>query len=671
MRVLPRLLRALPYPLWPLLLLACLALPFATRALPFTDGIERAIHDLYRFALAPTVPEEGSDPDIAIVTYDDAVARASGKLNPVDRATLAEALGAIEGAGAKAIAIDMIFTLPTKDQQVLIDRLRSMTIPVYLAYADPERDRVTYWAPEVDSEARPYQDSFFASLAGGKVEPVSPAVGTDEAGIARRWPRFGEGGKPPLAFAMADLPRQSYSGGIGFTRLTSEAAAGEGVEYSHVFPTLPMDLTVDPDLADIFLPTLTGKYVLVGADTFNDDQHATPITRIAGDVQTPGVTIHAQMLRQALDGRFPVPLSSWLVALVAALATIAGVASAMIERRAALLWALALAQFATLAALPLALKAANIDYLGLPLFGFALSWLLAFVTVGYALRSRTSIERAFARGALGKFLPEKVAKQILDQPALLDLTGEQRDLCMMFTDLEGFTRFSHGREPQATAAILNRYLEQMSGIVLDHGGTLDKYVGDALVAFWGAPIASDDDAEQCVACAMALHAASERLRAEIAAEYGDTLGRTRIGLHCGSVVVGNFGGTRRIQYTALGDAMNIAARLEGANKYLGSDILASGQMRARAPNFAWRPLGRVAVSGVDTALDLCEPVAGERAAYTGDWIAAMGQAERGDDAGAHALRKLASAHPGDAALQALAGRLDAIAGGGIHALESK
>ena len=211
----------------------------------------------------------------------------------------------------------------------------------------------------------------------------------------------------------------------------------------------------------------------------------------------------------------------------------------------------------------------------------------------------------------------------------------------------------------------------MSAVVLDHGGTIDKYVGDAVVAFWGAPLAGEKDGENCVACALALHRAAEALRAAVAAEYGDTLGRTRIGLHHGTVVVGNFGGRRRIQYTALGDAMNVAARLEGANKYLGSDILASEAVRERAPDFVWRPLGAVVLSGVETPLVLYEPVADERRSYTSDWAAAMRQLLEGRAGAAESLGSLARDHPDDRALAALAARVERIRGGKAYVLDAK
>lgn len=663
--------RPLPSIVWPLLVLACFALPFASRAIPLTLGIEHAVHDLYRYLLAPTVAAPGGDPDIALVLYDDAAARDAGRTNPVDRARLAAALEAIEGAGARSVGIDMIFIQPTEDEEALIETLATMRIPVFLAYADPENDNAAYWDPAIDGEARAYQDRFWRRIAAGPVTRVSPVVATDDSGLARRWPDVAPGGNPPLAMATAGRPRENYRGAIRFTRLV-DAAVGDGAKRaSGMFPAFSIDLVTDPDLAEFFLPELAGRHVLVGSDTFNADQLATPITRIGGDPKIAGVTVHAQMLRQALDRRFPEPLPWWGVVALAGLFAAGGAASAMIERRPLLLTGAVLLQFGALAALPLALDRAGIDFLGAPLFGFLLSWLLAFVAVGYALRSRTSTERAFARDALGRFLPENVAREILDKPELLGLSGEQRALFMMFTDLEGFTRFSHGRDPQVTAAILNRYLEDMSAVVLDHGGTIDKYVGDAVVAFWGAPLADEKDGENCVACALALQRAAEALRGAVAEEYGDTLGRTRIGLHHGTVVVGNFGGRRRIQYTALGDAMNVAARLEGANKYLGSDILASEAVRDKAPGFSWRPLGRVVLSGVDTPMALYEPVADERRSYTSAWADAMRAVGEANAEAALRLRALARAHPADGALAALVARLERIEGGGAYVLETK
>lgn len=657
--------RAAVWATWPVLLAACIALPLLTPVIPSTASVEYGIHDAARYMLAKPLSE---DPDVALLLYSDSVARTTGHTSPVDRALLAKALTAAENAGAKAVGIDMIFSQSTPDEGELIAALAATRMPVYLAYADPDHDRAAYWDPSVDTEARAYQDWFWSRIAAGNVHKVSPVIGADEAGVARRWPDIAPGGNPPLAAAMAGVGKTGadFQGGIRFTRLPSATAKADGLEEARgMVPELDISLITDPALAEAFAPLLKGRYVLIGSDTFNSDQLVTPITRSAGAPKVAGVTVHGQMLRQSLDRQFPTWIPAWGIAAMAALMAALGAATAVIERRPVGLVAAIALQLACLLSLPLLVDRLGHDILSLPLFGLLLSWLLAFLAVGYGLRTRMSTERAFARSALGKFLPEEVARQILDDPQKLSLAGEERSLFLMFTDLEGFTKFSHGRDPREVARLLNQYLETMSAIVLAHKGTLDKFVGDAIVAFWGAPIASDADGKNAVACALALQAAAERLRKDIAAT-GDSYGRTRIGLHHGMAVVGNFGGADRIQYTALGDAMNIAARLEGANKYLRTDILVSGDVARRVPDVAYRPMGRIRLSGVATPLELFEPVTGAKAVYAADVAIALD----GPDVRS-ALTALASRFPEDLALAALAERGDALTGGEAYALQSK
>lgn len=662
----------LRHALWLTIFAACLTLPLATDKLAMSRAIERAAHDAYRYLLAPQVSIVGGDSDISIVLYDDAVARSTGRTNPIDRALLAKTIKALDDVGAKAIGIDMIFLQETDDQEELISAFRDSKTPIFLAFADPEKDKAEYWDVAIAAEASAYQDELWRTIAGGPVTKVAPVVGIDDVGVVRRWPEVVLDASPPLAAAMAgvDIQAMGYEGSIGFTRLSTEAVE-PGVEPAKdMFPAYAMDLLSDPDLAEFFLPELAGRYVLIGGDTFNSDQLSTPITRIADDPKVAGVTVHAHMLRQALDGRFPGMLPLWAVLALAVAFAAMGAVTARIERKPFLLTAIIIIEAGILIGLPVALHHMGIDLLSVPIFGFLLAWLLAFLTIGYALRTQTSTERAFARGALGKFLPEKVASEILDHPEKLELAGEERDLFMLFTDLEGFTRYCHGRSAHESAKILNDYLERMSQVVLDHQGTIDKFVGDAIVAFWGAPIASDQDAHNAVACSVALHAEAETMRAEIS--DGETsLGRTRIGLHYGKVMVGNFGGKRRIQYTALGDAMNVAARLEGANKYLRSDILLSETVAQRAPDFAYRPLGAIELSGVSTPIEVFEPAGESAVNYTSDVVAAMQKVRAGEADGAAALRALVLENPNDLALAALAERLDDLKGGGAHVLGSK
>lgn len=654
-----------------LLLALALALPFLTPLMPVTRDLERGIEDAWRHTLAPRT---AYDPDIALVLYNDQVARTAGRTSPVDRALLARALTQIAGAGPRAIGIDLAFIQQTADQGELVKAIRAIRVPVFIVYADPEGDRAAYWDRTIDSAARADQDAFWAALAGSNARRASPAIGVDSARIARSWPETAPGAAPLLAHALADTPAplRSYRGAIRYRMLDPEllAAAGTDIDAATgMFPAYPLDLMADDLFAADYLPNLKGRIVLVGSDTFGADQIATPITRFGGHDRVAGVTVHAQMLRQALGRDFPaLPGRGW-IAVLALAAVAGGVATARIDRRIGLLIACGAAQLALIAALPFALEAAGYDYLGLPVLGLALGWLTAYLAAAAAARARSSEERAFARGALGRYVPESVAREILADPSRLELKGEARELTLMFTDLEGFTRFCHGRDPRQTAAILNAYLDAMSAVVLAHGGTLDKYVGDAIVAFWGAPIAREDDTTRAVACALAMQAAAAEVAARTEAEFGTSLGRTRIGIHRGEVVVGNFGGTNRMQYTAMGDAMNIAARLEGANKYLGTAILVSEAVRAAAPGHAYRSLGLVAVSGVASGLALYEPLEAGQAGYAASWNAAIAGLQSGGDRAA--WQAVLAAHPGDAAATAMDARIAGVMRGEVHELQSK
>jgi len=219
------------------------------------------------------------------------------------------------------------------------------------------------------------------------------------------------------------------------------------------------------------------------------------------------------------------------------------------------------------------------------------------------------------------------------------------------------------------ASILNAYLEGMSNIVLDHGGTIDKFVGDAVVAFWGAPIARPDDGERAVAAAMAMM--------DFTRNFGNDnpdramLGRTRIGLHHGEAIVGNFGGEGRISYTALGDAMNTAARLEGANKYLKSTALVSDEARAQVTADVFRPMGRIVLSGRPVPIVVWEPapqmVVDVRHELTRLWE----QFDAGDKEALHAIEAIAAANDNDPALAAFAYRLLQAGPGGHFVLGEK
>ena len=651
------------------LLLASLVPPFVVKDLPVTRGIERLVHDLYLSFLAPVV---GKDDDIVILEYDDATARETGKTSPIDRALVAKAILAADKAGAKAIGVDFFFAQPTDDEDELTDVLRSVKTDVFMVYADPDSDGGGFWSAEVKDESRTYQDQFWAKFAQTKLVKSSPMLGTDSSNIAYRWPGKTETSQPPLAAVMAGLDYQSfdYNGSIAFTRFDPETGYRGDTVAAGMFQPYSLSAFNREDLSAFISEEFTDRYVLIGLDIFNADRFSTPISRMVGEPKIPGVAVHAHMLRQALDRNFPPALPWGLTLVIAVVFAGAGALSAQQDRRVVLLSGLIVIQLALLAVTPILLRAAGFDLLSLPITGWALSWLIALIGFGYLARMRTSTERAFARDALGKYLPAAVASEILEDPEKLTLEGEERPLFMLFTDLEGFTRISHSQPPRTTARILNYYLDEMSEVVLSHGGTIDKFVGDAIVAFWGAPIANETDAARAVSCALALHDCSERIRQQMA-DQGESLGRTRIGLHYGPVIVGNFGGRQRIQYTALGDAMNTAARLEGANKYLETHILVSAEIQERAPDFAYRPMGQIVMSGVDTPIRVLEPVSKAGADFAEQVWHAMQLIESGDADGVAQLRALSASQPDDMGIAKLVSRIDAIVGGGAYVLGSK
>ncbi|MEO1250320.1 MAG: adenylate/guanylate cyclase domain-containing protein, partial [Pseudomonadota bacterium] len=189
----------------------------------------------------------------------------------------------------------------------------------------------------------------------------------------------------------------------------------------------------------------------------------------------------------------------------------------------------------------------------------------------------------------------------------LELGGEQREMTFLFTDIAGFTAFAENIDPAVLTKTLNAYLDQMCQIVMAHGGTIDKIVGDAVHALFNAPIDQPDHAQRAVTCGLALDAFGKEFAQRMRAD-GLNFGHTRIGINTGRCVVGNFGGSQRFDYTAHGDAINTAARLEAANKHLGTTICVAGSTADQCRDIAFRPIGSLLLQGRQRGLDTFEPI---------------------------------------------------------------
>ena len=556
-------------------LILALALFTALRSwqLPLLSYAEYAFYDVRAASFALRTD---TDKRVVLVVYTADTNRKTGQISPVDRTVLAQALAEIERMGAKGVGIDVLLDSPQDDDPLLQAAMRGMTTPVFLAFADNRTNpNAITWEQEQD--LRRYLGAVHTPANG----PASVLLTSDFDGAVRQWPRQYQGLPPLLSVAMTrGTPDVSPALSEAFARYTGAiryrlpAAADRPV-----FDKIPIDLLADPATAPLVAETIRGRYVLIGGDFADFDQFDTPLTRAGaasaadgGKSQMIGVEIHASMLAQMLDKALPRRVPPWALVLACLLAVALGIATAVTRARP---WQLALAvssQLAFFAACPLLVERAGFDTLGFPAVGLAAGWLIAYTAISAALRAINAAQREFAQGALGKYLPRSIASEILRNPERLRLHGEKREIFCLFSDLEGFTKLTHAVEPEMIAQLLNDYLDRLSAVVLAHGGTLDKFVGDAVVAFWGAPIAFPDDGARAVKAAIAIYHAGEEFRR--AAPPGvPPIGRTRVGVHFGEAIVGNFGGDGRIQYTALGDAMNTAARLESANKPLGTTVL--------------------------------------------------------------------------------------------------
>jgi len=634
-------------------------------ALPLFLDAEHALFDARVVVSAPLVHQ---DSRIVIVPYTDETLIATGKRSPLDRGVLARALTRLDKMGARAIGIDILMDQTQAEDATLIAAFRRMQTPTYLAYASSAAasDKILY-------RQQQFLDAFQRAIAGSHVHPASVIEQTDSDNVMRRWAEPVPGAPPRMPNAL--MPQATgfagYTGSIAWRRaaLTDEP----------VFAAIPIDTFADdslfdtPGAGDLLADQIRGRYVLIGGNIEDIDIFQTPLSRVTakGESHTMwGMDLFAVMLAQILDGRLPRPVPPVLLWLIAAVVVGAGAVTAGLNRRPLVSGMILLVQVAGLIALPFALARGGVETYGLPAFGWLIGWFAGFLVLSVLARALSSEQRRFAQGALGKYLPPDIAAAIIRDPDALRLQGEKRAIFVVFSDLEGFTKLSFAVAPEMVASLLNRYLDMMSDVVLSHGGTLDKFVGDAVVAFWGAPIARPDDGRRCIAAAIAMNAAGEEFRRS-APEGVPPIGRTRVGVHYGEAIVGNFGGEGRIQYTALGDPMNTAARLESANKQLGTSVLVSEAAAERSGHQAFRPLGRVVLSGRGEDIGLYEPVPGMAETDRLAFDALVSAAIDGDAAAIDRLADMAAADPDDKALVKLVERLRKQKGARFYVLEEK
>ncbi len=349
---------------------------------------------------------------------------------------------------------------------------------------------------------------------------------------------------------------------------------------------------------------LDGRIVLVGTTAPGlNDIRSTPVNS-----EYPGVEVHANLIKSILDNRFKhMPNFAVAVDLLQVFAI-------------GMVLCFALPVLSPLRAVALtALAAGAVAGFGFWLYqsqdtmvNTAMALVLTFslfvwnVAYGYFFVTRKSnaIVQRF-----GEYVTPELVAEMAEEPDKYNMDGESRELTVMFVDVRGFTTISEGLEPKALREYINLYLTAMSEDIRDsHRGTLDKYIGDAVMAFWGAPVAFADHARRAVATALLMQASAARLDAEFQARGWPAL-KIGIGLNSGVMHVGDMGSKIRKAYTVMGDAVNLAARLEGITKVYGVGIAVGEATRKAAPGFVYRELDLVRVKGKNEPVAIFEPLA--------------------------------------------------------------
>ncbi|MCX8252600.1 Putative Chase2 sensor protein (modular protein) [Beijerinckiaceae bacterium RH AL1] len=615
--------------------------------------LQEQIFDLYQ-----RVEPRAYDPfnPVRILDIDDASIAKLGQW-PWPRTKIAALVDRLREDGAASIAFDIVFSEPDRtsaeaflstvqqdsrraaiatalgdapaNDAVLADAVGKapVVLGLILTQADEPDFAVPYGLATAGGDVRGYLPHF-----SGAVVPLPRLLETtsglgalnwlpDDDQIVRRVPLLLAGGTRVLpSLAMESL--RVAQGASTFIVRTSEASgdggfgAHQGVRSVKVgAATVGSDANGDirirfsPHRSDRFIPAwrildgsirrdeIVGRSVIVGSSSAGlGDIRATPV-----DAAMPGVEVQAQALEGLLSGdRLERP--AWTV----------------LEPYAAVVLALALALCLPL--LPASAGAAVAA--GLVAATVAISWhafgvhhvlidplvVSAMITMTYlgaisALFRAEQRDRHFVQNAFGRFVSPEVVEQLARDPSQLTLGGQQRELTVMFTDVRNFSAIAERMSAADLTRFMNSYLSPMTEIVLDHAGTVDKYIGDGIMAFWNAPLPDARHAENAARAALAMIDALPRLSLSGGSKPVAQL-RCGIGLASGPCVVGNIGSQLRFDYTALGDDVNLASRLESLTKTYGLDILATDATRQLSPGLAWLDVDTVVVMGRTTPQDV-------------------------------------------------------------------
>jgi adenylate cyclase len=517
----------------------CVALGLGLMA---TDALRRL--DLASVDMRFDVRGAQPTPDnVVIVAVDDPTIN-SNKLHrwPFSREYHARVIRNLTKAGAGVIAYDVQFTQESDD----VDADNALILAVRGG-----KRRVVMAATAVEKRG---QTQIFGGAEGLKFSRGVPGFSSyvkDPDGVQRRM-LYSENGVAAFAIAAAQIE-------LGH-RIAPPPVGHDWIDFQGPPNTYRRISFIDVEQGRVKPADVKGKVVIVGA-TASSLQDLRP-TATTGQESMPGPEVHANAITTALEG-FPLHSApGWLDVL---LVVVLGTAAPLAAIRLRMLFAVPIGILAIAALIAGAQLAFQQDVIITVVYALV-AGAVALLLTGAIHGVTVAFERANTRDAFARFVPESVVDQVLQDAEGVRLGGVRGEATVMFSDLRGFTSFAETLEPEQVIDALNRYLTAMSEAILDHGGTLVAYMGDGIMAVFGAPLHQDDHADRALAAARDMLAKLEGFNGWLREQELHDGFKMGIGLNTGPVMSGNVGSERRLEYTALGDTTNTAARLEGMTK---------------------------------------------------------------------------------------------------------
>lgn len=554
----------------------------------FWKLIDQKSFDVVSVLSPPTINET----DLLIVSIDDASFNDIQEFWPWPREMHGRLLARLKSAGARLVVFDLIFSEPSSfgelDDLYFAESIRTNSPVVLGSYRSqqllPEGLQITSTEP---------LDLFYD--AGSYAGDVG--IYQDNDGVVRRVPADENALWAASLQLTSDESIDAQDHGNQLMRFIGDANSVPRVSYYRA-----LDESLLPD--EVF----KDKIVLVGLDVFaaaelgisQDDRYMTPFS-IASAQSMAGVELHANLMIDQQEKLFVSALPASLHILLLSILVL--VFSALFNN-----WTLKRGVFLLMLASGTLVGVHWILFvlqqLFLPLYSLLLSVLFPFMSQGALSYQRELKQRKFITNAFSKYVSTHILDELLESPEKLSLGGQRKPVTILFTDIAGFTSISEQLEVEQVAALLQDHLTRVSKIIVQHGGTLDKYIGDAIMAFWGAPIDDPNQADNALRAAIAMQKECELMRKELAAKHLPEISM-RIGIHSGEAVVGNMGSDFLFDYTCIGDSVNLAARLEGINKYYGTDIIVSDDTRQLLTEDSNLQLAdRVVVKGKSKAISI-------------------------------------------------------------------